>query len=466
MLGKRPLRPHQIDASKIIRRLNGRAGVFMAPGTGKTLVAERFAVMNPPVLVGCRRDDFLTWITELDAEGIDTSKVWQIDSEAALDKLILEASQSDDPYPPAWTLVTYDLVRNPAIQRFIQAQPYKTVIGDELHSIKRMESERTKAFIRATRHIPYRIGLTGSPITNDCRDIFSQCYFIDDGKTFGTKEWSFLNKYYLKSGHGWYLRRGAKELISAKLKEISFHVHEDDVLKLPPKRYVTKAAPLSPEQAKLYMQVLTDWELELGGDNPPLEIDHVIVQLAKLRQISGGFFYGPDGNARRLPCPKLDLLVSLADDAEYMGKRDKIIVWCAHTDEIERIAETVKEKAVVFYGSKRSEKEAARKSFQKDKSIRWFIGQVDAGVGMNELVCAADAVYYSNSFKVVSRQQSERRNRRIGSEHHDRITYWDLLSEGTVDKRVLRGVRYSMDIAAGILEELKQGKKLSRVLNT
>jgi hypothetical protein len=91
---------------------------------------------------------------------------------------------------------------------------------------------------------------------------------------------------------------------------------------------------------------------------------------------------------------------------------------------------------------------------------------VDAGVGMNELVVADTAMYWSNSFKVVSRQQSERRNRRIGSEGHDIITYWDLLSEGTVDKRILRGVRSSMDVATGILQEIKAGKKLRTVLNT
>lgn len=457
---KRPLKPHQIEASKFIRRLNGQAGIFMAPGTGKTLVAIRYAALYLPALVLCRRDDILTWLTELENEGVKPGRILVIDSTESA-----QQSWRDHNTMADWTICTHDLVKSQFVYQLINASPWATVIVDESHTIKRWGSDRTQAILSATRHIPRRLALTGSPITNDPLDVFSQGFFIDNGKTFGVKEWDFLNRYYLKSGPGWYIRKGAKETISKLLSKIGMHVHEDDVLKLPPIREVMKAAPMSTEQEKVYNQVLDEWEYQIEQGTEPIEINHVTVQLAKLRQIAGGFLYHPNGKEPvRLPCPKLEMLKSMLDDPEALGRKKKIVVWAAHTDEIRRIAEEVKYKSVTFFGSDRKQKEAARKSFRDDPTIRLFIGQVDAGVGMNELVVADTAVYYSNSFKAVSRQQSTRRIRRIGSEHHRVITYWDLVTEGSVDPLVLASVQSCMDVATVILEKLKRGQKVSKVL--
>ena len=182
----RPLKQHQNTAKDMIHRLLGKCGLFMAPGTGKTLTAIRYVVEvgEFPVIVMCRRDDFLTWRTELMAEGY--SDIIEIESGAA-DLPTAEALEGRQ----AWIIVTYDLLKSDAIYDWVKSIPWAAVIADECHMLKRMASTRTKRVIKATRHIQTRLGMSGSPITNDPIDVFSQMLFIDGGRTFGADEWAF-----------------------------------------------------------------------------------------------------------------------------------------------------------------------------------------------------------------------------------------------------------------------------------
>jgi len=432
----------------------------MAPGTGKTLVAIRAAI--GPILVICRRDDFLTWNTELKLEGVERHQMEFIQSGAH--RLNQINAMSD--FGVKWFFVTYDLVKNSVIYEWIKHSPFNTVIADESHMIKRWESKRTKAVIRATRHIKRRLALTGSPITNEVMDVFSQALFIDNGQTFGNSQWYFKQRYYLQSGPGWYPRKKAKDEIASKLPAISFHVHEDDVLTLPPIRRYRKSAPMHRTQRIHYEEILTEFETVLNGGSI-IEVDYIVTQVAKLRQVASGFLYDENHDTHEFPCPKLDVLFDLLENPYYLGIKPKIVIWCSFTAEIVRIARIAQNRGistVQFMGSKRREKENARIRFRDDPTVRLFIGQVDSGVGMNELVVADSAVYYSNSHKVVSRQQSMRRTRRIGSERHKAITYVDLITEGSVDEKVLECIGNKMSIATFILDQLKNGHRIREIL--
>lgn len=371
-----------------------------------------------------------------------------------------------------WTFITYDLTKNERLADWLKQQPFQWVIADECHMIKGMGSQRKKSCITTTRHISNRLGLTGSMIGNDPIDVLAQCEFVDGGKLFGTDPWAFKQRYYIenpqKTSQGgdytaWYLRRGAKQQIREKLAQLAYSVHEDDVLDLPPVRRLYKAVPLSKAQQRLYDSVIEEWEYKLASGEI-VEIDYVIVQVAKLRQIASGFLYGPppEKKAEWVRSSKLELYLDMLQDPAYFSTKSKLVTWCAHTAEIERIADELPTRdRVLFYGKmNRTQREQARKDFQSRDRVRYFVGQVDAGMGMNELICADTAVYFSNSRRVISRLQSERRTRRKGSEIHKTITYYDLLSEKSIDTHIAKDLTGKMDIAAYILKQLKQGHSL------
>jgi SNF2 family DNA or RNA helicase len=462
----RKLMAQQKTGIKIARDLEGRAGIFMAPGTGKTLTAIRYCQSirdDCLALVICRRDDFLTWKLELEEDGYSERSMVFISS--GQDSLTVDTSEIHMDTYIRWVVVTYDLLKNPDVASVIYGIMFDIVIADESHMIKHWSSERAKKVIAVTRHIPKRLAMTGTPITNDPQDVFTQALFIDDGQTFGANYYSFREFFYIKSGFGWYIRKGAKDVIREKLAKIAYYVDEDDVMKLPKKRTIIKSCPMAGKQRRHYEKVLNEWETQLS-DGTRVEIDYVIVQIAKLRQIASGFMY-VDGKPIWFKSPKLDMLDQALQDSYELGNKKKIVIWCSHTAEIEKILKLVKTrgiKAVGYYGSNRKKKVQARLDFKNKKSVRLFVGQVDSGVGMNELVVADTAVYFSNSTKMVSRKQSEARIRRRGSEIHKRITYYDYVVEGSIDLTMLKSIRHMRAVAGYICDQLKRGKHLRSIL--
>ena len=60
-------------------------------------------------------------------------------------------------------------------------------------------------------------------------------------------------------------------------------------------------------------------------------------------------------------------------------------------------------------------------------------------------------VYYANDFNLETRIQSEDRAHRIGQVN--KVTYVDLISEGTIDEKIVEALRNKINIGAKVLRE-------------
>ena len=60
-------------------------------------------------------------------------------------------------------------------------------------------------------------------------------------------------------------------------------------------------------------------------------------------------------------------------------------------------------------------------------------------------------IYYSNSYDLEVRLQSEDRAHRIGQEQ--KVTYIDLVAEKTVDEVIVKALRQKINIATQVLGE-------------
>jgi len=275
-LSNRILTAVQKEAHRIAHMLGGCVGWFLDPGLGKTLATTRY-VCPPrripyfPALIICRRDDYLTWELELKREGYKNKDMFFIQHK---DEVTVRKVSGKDEYkyvlqqeypskPKPWNFITYDLPKGEMPKdkngkkqtrgklkmnlteagQWVMDNDFEFCGADEVHSIKCWQSYRTKIIIFITRHIPRRIGLTGTAITNSYEDAFSLMYFIDNGRTFGRDYWRFMEKFFIKvTGSGWYPNRKKMDLLKRKLASGSYSAKSN--IKVEEKPVIIKGVPM------------------------------------------------------------------------------------------------------------------------------------------------------------------------------------------------------------------------------
>ena len=110
------------------------------------------------------------------------------------------------------------------------------------------------------------------------------------------------------------------------------------------------------------------------------------------------------------------------------------------------------DKTVAIYGAVSVEdRDAAVQSFQTDKHTRFFVGNPSTGgYGLN-LTEAETVIYYSNSYDLTHREQSEDRAHRKGQTKS--VTYVDIVCKGTIDEFILNALNKKKNMSAQVLGE-------------
>jgi SNF2 family DNA or RNA helicase len=233
------------------------------------------------------------------------------------------------------------------------------------------------------------------------------------------------------------------------LEPHSFRVLKKDCLDLPEKIYKVLPFELEPAQQRAYEKMEEEQRIELD-DRTELPVSE-LAALVKLQQITSGFVNLPGGAGVRYVSednPRLKALMDAVQDVD-----GKFVVWARFTEEIAAIQEAMQKaeiRAVSYYGAtSRDDREAAVDGFQNDPEIRCFIGNAQAaGIGLT-LTAGETVFYYSNSFDLDHRLQSEDRCHRIGTRNN--VVYIDLVAEGTVDEKIARNLRRKKNVAALVL---------------
>jgi SNF2 family DNA or RNA helicase len=99
------------------------------------------------------------------------------------------------------------------------------------------------------------------------------------------------------------------------------------------------------------------------------------------------------------------------------------------------------------------DREKALDSFDNDPNCRFFVGTPHCGGKGLTLNKANYVIYYSNSFKLEDRLQSEDRCHRIGQTSN--VTYIDLMSPDTVDEKIIKALKDKQSMADRILQSVE-----------
>ena len=111
------------------------------------------------------------------------------------------------------------------------------------------------------------------------------------------------------------------------------------------------------------------------------------------------------------------------------------------------------EAIVTYYGAINADQRQENiKKFQDPNSkVRFFIGNPQTGGYGITLTEAKAVIYYSNSYDLEKRLQSEDRAHRIGQKN--KVTYIDMMADDTVDEKIVESLRNKVNIATEIMGE-------------
>ena len=331
---------------------------------------------------------------------------------------------------------------------------------DESTTIKTPTAKRTKNIISLAAAARYRRIMTGSPVTKNPLDLYTQCDFLSPWLLDFTSYYAFRNRYAEMKTlhmHGRQIQvvNGFKNLgeLSDKLKGFSYRVLKEDCLDLPDKIFIKREISLTPDQRKLYEQMKKEAIAILKGKQSTTV--NTLTQLMRLQQITCGHFTADDGATQPIPNNRITELMDVLEETE-----GKAIIWAHYQYDITEIIKAVSKKygpesIVDYYGlTPQDERQPNIKRFQDDPKCRFIVGTPSTGGYGITLTAANTVIYYSNGYDLEKRLQSEDRAHRIGQKKS--VTYVDLMADDTVDEKIVQALRKKINIASEVLgEELR-----------
>ena len=332
---------------------------------------------------------------------------------------------------------------------------------DESTTIKTHTSARSKNTEKVGHGARYRRILTGSPVTKSPMDLYQQCAFLSDDCLNVSSFYVFQARYCVTverqlNTHSFKQVVGYRRLdeLKEKLDRFAYRVKKEECLDLPDKLYVKREVDLTPEQLKYYNEMKAFAMAQIDGGL--VSTVNALTQLMRLHQIVCGHVKLDDGTVIELPNKRLDELLAIVEETD-----GKLIIWANYRHDIEAIKLALSKEygmnsVGMYYGdTDMDERKRVLEEFQNpDSEMRFFVGNPSTGGYGLTLTAASTMVYYSNSFDLEKRLQSEDRAHRIGQTKN--VTYIDLIAVGTVDEKIVKALRAKIDIATQVLgEEIK-----------
>jgi SNF2 family DNA or RNA helicase len=293
-------------------------------------------------------------------------------------------------------------------------------------------------------------------------DLYQQCAFLSDGCLNISSYYAFQARYAVVverqlASHSFKQIVGYRRLdeLKEKLDRFSFRVKKEECLDLPDKLYVKREVDLTDEQVKAYNDMKAVAMALIDGGM--VSTVNALTQLMRLHQIVCGHVKLDDGTIKELPNKRIDELMAIVEETD-----GKMIIWANYRHDIEAIKLALQKEygmssVATYYGdTEAEERQRIVNRFQDpNDELRFFVGNPSTGGYGLTLTAASTMVYYSNSFDLEKRLQSEDRAHRIGQTKN--VTYIDLIAPGTVDEKIVKALRNKIDIATQVLgEDIKQ----------
>lgn len=332
-------------------------------------------------------------------------------------------------------LTTYGILRMD--RKELTSIPFEVAIYDEIQMAKNPQSQIHNALSEMKANM--RLGLTGTPIENNLRelkslfDIILPGYFPSESfyrehftipiEREGSEE---KKKLLINVIHPFILRRRKKEVLQ-ELPEKSEDVYYCD---------------LSSEQALLYSETLQKNRKQvletLQSGESPIPYVHIFSILSTLKQICDhpALVHKDPHNYKNYSSAKWDQFTELLEEA--LESEQKVVIFTQYLFMLDIMQNYFKEKKwdyAQIRGDTSDRKEQLRR-FQEDPGCRIFIGSLQAaGVGI-DLTAANIVILYDRWWNAARENQAIDRVHRIGQKWA--VQVFKLITKGTIEEKIDR----------------------------
>lgn len=472
---------HQKTARDFALNNDGNSALFMEVGTGKTLTSLsifselRKSNLKLKMFVFCPIS-LIEGAWAEDIKKFTRFSYWNIRKKTKRNSL--------KEFADIW-IINYEFLISEKNMRWmycvLQNHPFIAAL-DESSKIKNHSSKTTKNMLKLRNLFKHRIVLSGTPAPNNETEYWGQVTFVKD-RVFHPNFYAFRNTYFHlqrgnqigvpqsllnKGGLGEAFRKGFsyeitnsnRERLLQRMKPICHFVKKDECLDLPEQVDEIRYVEMSDAQAKCYREMkrhcVTEIEDEVKSKNfdindisNPIVAMIALTKMLKLRQITSGFAYAENGEAKELKTnPKFNDLMQFIDQ---IGN-EQLIIWCHFKPEITKIKNALKEKARCLYGEvKHADRDDNIQGF-KNGDFQFLIAHPrSAAHGLTFVNCHLQ-YFFSLDYSNEEHQQCRGRTHRPGQ--NKKCTYVYSICENSIDKSildVLKNKKKKEDIAKGFL---------------
>lgn len=446
--------PEQVAALRRVHERDGKAGLFMEMGVGKSRVALVYTEYRRcrRVLVVCPISVVGVWERECAETGyslpvIDLTSAGTVKDRAAF----LRKTDS------AIVLVNYESYWRRPLREQIDRWKPDAIILDEAHRIRHRGSRHSRfAHVLHDRNIPIRLALTGTPIVNGLQDAWSIYRFIDT-RVFGERYADFALTYIRMGGYRGMEIKGYQNVERANSLIAATSFQAAKRADLPERQDIPVPIRLTPRTQKVYDDLKADAIVRVtsaDGQQHTVLARIALTLLLRLQQITSGFVRGEgedaDSEIVTISDEKVSAALEIIDDAVAQGQ--KVVVFARFLHDVDSIRDRLPSsiRAAVFTGRQTSKQRSQiSRDFHAGK-YDVIVSQIKASALGIDLTPANVAIFTSIGFSLDDFLQAKDRLHRYGQTRP--VSYYHLLARGTVDEKVYAALRGKMSIASRVTD--------------
>lgn len=345
---------------------------------------------------------------------------------------------------PMITITTYPTLRSD-IEYFVQV-PYDLIVFDEVQTAKNAQTKIHKALKTLTGMV--KIGLTGTPIENQLRDLKALMDLVLPG--YLGRDDDFRHAFEIPIVT--YGAVAAREKLRRTIAPFTMRRSVQEVLpELPPITETRHVYRLSSYEQEMYAKIKEDGKKATSDGAKPtgyLHIFNIIDRLKRFCDHPALFFNRQDYAA--FPATKWAMFTQILQEA--LDAEEKVVVFTQYLGMIALFEAYLRNHDIphACVTGKTPDRKAQLQRFQSDPSCRVFLGTIRAsGLGV-DLHAGRVLIHYDRWWNPAREAQATSRIHRIG-QHHP-VQVFHLLGRDTIEDRIDEIIEKKRDLLDGIVQ--------------